>query len=344
MNNNRSAALTTPTCIARAPSPRRSSRIALSGPIRGSQPLAEYRHRPGTPVKGVYRVIGKDLSRSPVDGRDTFRMTIADATDMRLCCGYLSKDDTVWATLCDGALVSIRGRVEMAPTKRAYVQLTEYQPVEAAIRPNWDLLPITYVPHEARGAFTRLRGVLNRLEGHVPLLEFMNRVMGDVALAERFVQSSYRFDGSAGAPGRLLIDSVTRAENAERVAPRLVGQEDALVVVVGALLRDIGAIAFKPSQAPLLKGSELMEQLTFKVLDDHIGGLEAKSRRAWLALAEMLAPVMAQEATGFEGRTLCTDLVEVLDTLTTGDRWARSKHTIRTSSGGELVEVTLPDQ
>lgn len=299
--------------------------------------LAEISTLADTPIRGIYRLVHAQQRASPQDGRSVIRLTIADASDTRIC-GFYSADSTFFETLRTGMLIAVEGRVARVRRAAPYVRLHRCKPVMSADRASWHLLPIVYVPQPARSAFTRLRGILNRLTDPA-LRDFMDRVMGDVELAERFVQSTGLPADGAGEPGRLLIDSVARAEKAERIAFRLMDTLSAELVIVGALLRDIGA-TFENGESPELI-EDAKEAATIYVLCEQFAALETRSPHCALALNEMLVPESTAETTGGEARTLCKDLIRWLDKLDTGDRLF-DRHTVRTSSGHALASIALP--
>lgn len=300
--------------------------------------LAEVSNRPDTPVRGIYRIVSAERRQRTHNGQPVVRLTIADASDSRICGFYMSDASTQLDALHPGSLVAVEGRVARTRRARSYVRLSRCTPVTAGDRPNWHLLPIVHVPEAARSAFTRLRGILNRLT--VPALrDFMHRILGDSELAERFVQSAGLSSSGGDDPGRLLIDSVARAEKAERIAFKLLDRRSAELVIVGSLLRDIG-VTFENGEYRSL-ADESIEAMNLYVLDAHFSALELVSRECALAIHEMLMPESAVEMTGSEGRTLCADLVRWLDKLDTGDQIFHS-HTIRTSSGETLARVALP--
>ncbi len=304
--------------------------------------LANIPTRPGTPVRGIYRVVTAERVAHTRDGRPAVRLRIADASDSRLCAFYTNEDSTLFDRLSVGTLIAIEGHV--ARSRRMFgapfwVRLTRCKPIETADRPSWALFPIVEVPDCARSAFTRMQGILNRLTDPA-LRGFMDRVMGNPTLARRFAQFRGHPADGPGEPGRLLIDSVARAEKAERIAHKLLDRRSAELVIVGAMLKHVGLIY--EDGAYIGQVDESLETMNVFVLEDAFIAIEQESWHCALALYEILAPETAVEASGCESRTLCKDLVRWSDQLDTA---ARFRHEfLSTSTGANLASVTLHRQ
>lgn len=302
-------------------------------------PLTECPHRVGARVAGVYRVVAVQPGRCPRDGRASIRLRIAAGSATHLCGGYQDELDVAPDALRPNSLVAILGRVECTPGARVYIRLTHCRPVSTAGRPRWQLLPRAWVPAGKGPTFKRLLRLLDRL-GPPHLRAFMDGVLADAALARRFLTVPAR--PADPQPGSLLDVSVSRAEKAERIAPRLLLSEDEVgLAIVGALLLEIGE-----TQRPDAGNVESDQALKFQAFC--INALAAPlsaarfNRAPWvLDLCRILAPALVAEYTR-EPPALVADLVRSLDVLTTGAELASAQRSIRTSKGDHLARVLLP--